>query len=192
MGRSRQGAQRTIAPRAERENHIGRPLEPDLRHNPARAKVSHQPVEAAHRRANGKCEECLRRLGEHGCLSAGSLFQGRNKGARVEAHFAVAIEKAAILRQCEKRSPVKNPPIGLVGGQWAYLRRPMRFFFRHCRVFAPRAEIISVLPYIFAHQNRCSRNALTRKLAIAFGILTEVRHGYNHYANESTSLRRFR
>ena len=70
---------------------------------------------------NGKCEECLRRLGEHGCLSAGSLFQGRNKGARVEAHFAVAIEKAAILRQCEKRSPVKNPPIGLVGGQWAYL-----------------------------------------------------------------------
>lgn len=140
---------------------------------------------------NGKCEECLRRLGEHGCLSAGSLFQGRNKGARVEAHFAVAIEKAAILRQCEKRSPVKNPPIGLVGGQWAYLRRPMRFF-PHCRVFAPRAEIISVLPYIFAHENRSSRNALTRKLAIAFGILTEVRHGYNHYANKSTSLRRFR
>ena len=70
---------------------------------------------------DGKCEECLRRLGEHGCLSAGSVFQGRNKRARVEAHFAVAIEKAAILRQCEKRSPVKNPPIGLVGGQWAYL-----------------------------------------------------------------------
>ena len=67
---------------------------------------------------DGEREECPRRLSEHGCLSAGSLFQGRNKGARVEAHFAVAIEKAAILRQCEKRSPVKNPPIGLVGGQW--------------------------------------------------------------------------
>ena len=64
--------------------------------------------------------------------------------------------------------------------------------FPHCRVFAPRAEIISLLPYIFAHENRSSRNALTRKLAIAFGILTEVRHGYNHYANKSTSLRRFR
>ena len=60
--------------------------------------------------------------------------------------------------------------------------------FPHCRVFAPRAEIISVLPYIFAQENRSSRNALTRKLAIAFGILTEVRHGYNHYANKSTSL----
>jgi len=64
--------------------------------------------------------------------------------------------------------------------------------FPHCRVFAPRAEIISVLPYIFAQENRSSRNALTTKPAIAFGIMTEVRHGYNHYANKSTSLRRFR
>ena len=61
-----------------------------------------------------------------------------------------------------------------------------------CRVFAPRAETISVLPSIFAQKYRSSRNALTRKPAIAFGILTEVRHVYDHYANKSTSLRRFR
>ena len=71
--------------------------------SPIIAASSAAPVETF----DGKCEECLRRLGEHGCLSAGSVFQGRNKRARVEAHFAVAIEKAAILRQCEKRSPVK-------------------------------------------------------------------------------------
>jgi hypothetical protein len=46
---------------------------------------------------DGECEECPRRLSEHGCLSAGSVFQRRNKRTRVEAHFAVVMEKAAIL-----------------------------------------------------------------------------------------------
>ena len=63
---------------------------------------------------DGKCEECPRRLAEHSCLSAGSVFQCRNERARVEAHFAVVIEKAAILRQGEKSGPAKKPAICLV------------------------------------------------------------------------------
>ena len=43
-----------------------------------------------------------------------SVFQCRNKRARIEADFAVVIEKAAILRQCEKSGSTKKPAICLV------------------------------------------------------------------------------
>jgi len=74
----------------------------------------HDVVGSAVETVDGKREECPRRLAEYSCHSAGSVFQRRNERARVEAHFAVVIEKASILRQGEKGGSMKKPAICLV------------------------------------------------------------------------------